>query len=38
MTIPRVERLRITQQALPEWTEIYNDRDDAEADDAYAKM
>ena len=38
MTIPRAERLRITQRVHSEWSEIYDDRDDAEAQDAYAKM
>jgi hypothetical protein len=38
MAIPRDEKLRITQRVYAEWSEIYNDRDDAEANDAYAKM
>ena len=38
MTIPRAERLRITQQVYTKWSEIYDDRDDAEAEEAYAKM
>jgi hypothetical protein len=38
MTIPRAERLRITQQVHSEWSEIYDDRVDAEAEDAYATM
>jgi hypothetical protein len=38
MTIPRAERLRITQQVHTKWTEIYDNRDDAEAEEAYAKM
>ena len=38
MTIPRAERLRITQQVYLKWSEIYDDRDDADAEEAYAKM
>ena len=38
MTIPRAERLRITQQVHTKWTEIYDNRDDAEAEEAYANM
>jgi len=38
MTIPRAERLRITRQVYSKWSEIYDDRDDAEAEEAYAKM
>ena len=38
MTIPRAERLRITQQVYSEWSEIYDDREDAEAEEAYADM
>jgi hypothetical protein len=38
MTIPRAERLRITQQVHSKWSEIYGERDDAEAEEAYAKM
>jgi hypothetical protein len=32
MTIPRSERLRITQQVYKEWQEIYGDRTDSEAE------
>ena len=38
MVIPRDESLRITQRAHAKWAEIYDDRDDAEANDAYFKM
>ena len=38
MTIPRDERLSITQRVYAEWSQIYDDRDDVEANDAYAKM
>lgn len=32
MTIPRSERLLITQQVYKEWQEIYGDRTDSEAE------
>ena len=38
MVIPRDESLRITQRVHARWSEIYDDRDDAEANDAYFKM
>lgn len=38
MTIPRAEKLRITQRVHAKWSETYNDRDDVEANDAYYKM
>ena len=38
MTIPRDEKLRITQRVHAKWSEIFDDRDDAEATDAYFKM
>jgi hypothetical protein len=38
MTIPRNEKLRITQHVHAKWSEIYDERDDAEANDAYYKM
>lgn len=38
MTIPRAEKLRITQSVYAKWSEIYDDRDDAEANEAYYKM
>jgi hypothetical protein len=38
MVIPRDERLRIIQRVYAEWSQIYDDRDDVEANDAYAKM
>ena len=38
MAIPRAEKLRITQRVHAKWSEIYDDRDDAEATDAYFKM
>lgn len=38
MTIPRDEKLRITQHVHAKWSEIFGKRDDAEANDAYYKM
>ena len=38
MAIPRAEKLRITKRVHAKWSEIYDDRDDAEANDAYFKM
>ena len=38
MVIPRAEHLRIIQRVHAKWSEIYDDRDDAEANDAYYKM
>ena len=38
MVIPRAEKLRITQRVHAKWSEIYDDRDDVEANDAYFKM
>ena len=38
MTIPRTERLRITQQVYSKWSEIYDQREDDEAENAYAEM
>ena len=38
MTIPRDEKLKITQRVHAKWSEIYDDRDDVEASDAYFKM
>ena len=34
MTIPRAEKLRITQEVYKQWLEIYGDREDAEAESA----
>ena len=34
MTIPRSEKLRITQEVYKQWQEIYGDREDAEAESA----
>ena len=34
MTIPRPEKLRITQEVYKQWQEIYDDREDAEAESA----
>ena len=34
MTIPRDEKLRITQEVYKQWQEIYGDRNDAEAEAA----
>lgn len=38
MVVPRDEKLRITQRVHAKWAEIYDDRDDAEANDAYYRM
>jgi cation transport regulator ChaB len=38
MVIPRDEKLRITQRVHAAWSAIYDERDDAEATDAYFKM
>ena len=38
MTIPRAERLAITQRVHAAWSKIYDDRDDVEANDAYDTM
>jgi len=38
VTIPRDEKLKITQRVHAKWSEIYDDRDDVEANDAYFKM
>ena len=38
MVIPRAEHLRIIQRVHAKWSEIYDDRDDAEANEAYFKM
>ena len=38
MVVPRAEKLRITQRVHAKWSEIYDDRDDVEANDAYFKM
>jgi len=38
MTIPRAEKLRIVQKVHAKWSDIYDDRDDVEANDAYYKM
>ena len=38
MTIPRAERLAITQRVHAAWSKIYDDRDDAEANDAFFKL
>jgi|GEM_PF-1371630 len=38
VTIPRAEQLRIIQQVYSKWSEVYDDRDDIEANDAYEKM
>ena len=34
ITVPRSERLRITQEVYKQWQEIYGDREDAEAESA----
>lgn len=38
MKIPRAEQLRIIQQVHAKWTEVFDDRDDVESNDAYYKM
>jgi len=38
MVIPRAVRLLITQRVHAKWVEVYDDRDDIEANDAYFKM
>ena len=38
VTIPRAEQLRIIQRVYAKWSEVYDDRDDVEANDAYEKM
>ena len=38
MTIPRDVKLAITQQVYEKWSATYDDRDDAEAEEAYADM
>jgi hypothetical protein len=38
MTLPRSERLRITQEVYRQWQEIYGDREDAEAEAANYSM
>ena len=38
MAIPRDEKLMVTQRVYAKWSQIYDDRDDAEANDAYFKM
>jgi len=38
MTIPRAEKLRIVQRVHAKWSDIYDDRDDVEANNAYYKM
>ena len=38
MTIPSAEKLRIVQRVHAKWSDIYDDRDDVEVNDAYHKM
>ena len=38
MVIPRNEKLRIVQRTYARWSQIYDDRDDIEANDTYFKM
>ena len=38
MVIPRAEHLRLIQRVYAKWSEIYDDRDDVEASEAYYKM
>jgi hypothetical protein len=35
---PRAEKLRVIQHVHSNWAEIYGERDDVEANDAYMKM
>jgi hypothetical protein len=38
MVIPRAEHLLLIQRVHAKWFEVYDDRDDAEANEAYFKM
>ncbi len=38
MAIPRSDKLKIVQHIYAKWSEIYDGRDDIEANDAYFKM
>ena len=38
MVIPRAEQLRIIQRVHAKWTEIYDDRDDFEANAVHYQM
>ena len=38
MVIPRTEHLRLVQRVHAKWSEVYDGRDDAEANEAYYKM
>ena len=38
MVIPRAEHLRLVQRVHAKWSEVYDGRDDAEANEAYYKM
>jgi len=38
MVIPRAERLRIIQRVHAKWSEIYDDRDDFEANAVHFQM
>jgi hypothetical protein len=38
MVIPRAEHLRLLQRVHAKWSEVYDDRDDAEANEAYFRM
>ena len=38
MVIPRAEHLLLIQRVHAKWSEVYDDRDDAEANEAYLKM
>lgn len=38
MVIPRAEKLRVIQRVHAKWSDIYDDRDDNEANEAYYKM
>lgn len=38
MVIPRAEHIRLVQKVHAKWSEIYDERDDAEANEAYYRM
>jgi hypothetical protein len=38
MTIPRPEKLRILQRVYAQWSQLYDDFDSAESNDAYFNM
>ena len=38
MAIPRPEKLRILQRVYAQWSQLYDDFDSAESNDAYFKL